>query len=146
MLVTSACSDRTVPTNPERMPAGVAGIAERAGFYPYLSGRRNLSVLARLDARQATPRMIRSRHRPCGARGTRGSPGRGLFRRDAPAAWVGFSAVALPRLLLLDEPTSALDPAGAREVRALARKLAEDGVAVLWSSHDMVEVERSAPR
>ncbi len=46
-----------------------------------------------------------------------------------------------PRLLLLDEPTSSLDPAGARDVRALLRHLADQGTAIVLSSHDMAEVE-----
>jgi ABC-2 type transport system ATP-binding protein len=46
-----------------------------------------------------------------------------------------------PQLLFLDEPTSSLDSAGARDVRALARRLASEGAAVVLSSHDMAEVE-----
>jgi ABC-2 type transport system ATP-binding protein len=44
-------------------------------------------------------------------------------------------------LLLLDEPTIGLDPAGARDVRALMRRLAAEGVTVLLSSHNVAEVE-----
>src|SRR5262249_10915430 len=40
-----------------------------------------------------------------------------------------------------DEPTSSLDPAGVRDVRALVRRLADAGAAVIFSSHDMSEVE-----
>jgi ABC-2 type transport system ATP-binding protein len=56
---------------------------------------------------------------------------------------LAFAAALLraPRLLLLDEPSSALDPAGAREVRALIRALADAGTTVLLSSHNLVEVE-----
>ena len=47
-----------------------------------------------------------------------------------------------PALLLLDEPTASLDPATAREVRAQIRALAQQGVSgVLWTSHNMYEVE-----
>lgn len=46
-----------------------------------------------------------------------------------------------PRCLLLDEPTIGLDPAAAREVRALVRTLADDGVTVFLSSHNMSEVD-----
>ena len=50
---------------------------------------------------------------------------------------LGIAAALLraPTLLLLDEPTSGLDPAGVREVGALLRRLAAEGIAVLLSSH-----------
>ncbi len=52
-----------------------------------------------------------------------------------------------PRLLLLDEPTASLDPATARDVRAKIRSLATDGqVSVLWTSHNMYEVEAVCDR
>ncbi|OGW75683.1 MAG: ABC transporter ATP-binding protein [Omnitrophica bacterium RBG_13_46_9] len=47
-----------------------------------------------------------------------------------------------PHLLLLDEPTASLDPATAREVRAEIREFVIQGKgAVLWTSHNMYEVE-----
>jgi ABC-2 type transport system ATP-binding protein len=51
---------------------------------------------------------------------------------------LGLAAVLLrrPQLLFLDEPTSSLDPAGARDVRETARRLADEGTAVVFSSHD----------
>jgi ABC-2 type transport system ATP-binding protein len=52
-----------------------------------------------------------------------------------------------PRLLLLDEPTASLDPSKARDIRALIRELARrDGVGVLWTSHNMIEVEQVCDR
>jgi len=52
-----------------------------------------------------------------------------------------------PRLLLLDEPTASLDPATAREVRAKIRGVAtERKVSVLWTSHNMYEVEAVCDR
>ncbi len=47
-----------------------------------------------------------------------------------------------PRLLLLDEPTASLDPATARDIRAKIRDFAaRDGVGILWTTHNMYEVE-----
>jgi ABC-2 type transport system ATP-binding protein len=46
-----------------------------------------------------------------------------------------------PELLLLDEPTSSLDPATAQEIRAQIRSFATGGTGVLWTSHNMNEVQ-----
>jgi ABC-2 type transport system ATP-binding protein len=52
-----------------------------------------------------------------------------------------------PRLLLLDEPTASLDPAVARDLRARIRHVAaRDAQGVLWTSHNMREVEEVCDR
>ena len=52
-----------------------------------------------------------------------------------------------PHLLLLDEPTASLDPASAQETRARMRRFAAEGVGgVLWTSHNMYEVEEVCDR
>ncbi|MFL6463088.1 MAG: ABC transporter ATP-binding protein [Bryobacteraceae bacterium] len=52
-----------------------------------------------------------------------------------------------PQLLLLDEPTASLDPATARDIRAKIRALAAQGIGgVLWTSHNMYEVEEVCDR
>ena len=52
-----------------------------------------------------------------------------------------------PQLLLLDEPTASLDPASARDIRAKIQRLAKDGTrGVLWTSHNMYEVEEVCDR
>lgn len=52
-----------------------------------------------------------------------------------------------PRLLLLDEPTASLDPATAREIRKKIRDFALcETAGVLWTSHNMNEVEEVCDR
>jgi len=52
-----------------------------------------------------------------------------------------------PHLLLLDEPTASLDPSVAREIRAKLRAFVDQGEgAVLWTSHNMYEVEEVCDR
>ncbi|MDT7779555.1 MAG: type transport system ATP-binding protein [Acidobacteriota bacterium] len=52
-----------------------------------------------------------------------------------------------PHLLLLDEPTASLDPSTARDIRARIREFATKGAGgVLWTSHNMYEVEEVCDR
>jgi ABC-2 type transport system ATP-binding protein len=119
---------------------GVAGFVESPRFYPYLSGRRNLQGLARLDGGAPAGRIDevleiveladRAEDRVRGY-------SFGMRQRLGVAA----SLLRSPRLLILDEPANGLDPAGIRDMRALVKRLADSGLTVLLSSHDMGEVE-----
>ena len=51
-----------------------------------------------------------------------------------------------PDLLLLDEPTASLDPETADRVRADLAEYAASGRTLLWTSHNLVEVERHCSR
>jgi ABC-2 type transport system ATP-binding protein len=125
--------------------AGVAGFVEGPRFYPYLSGRRNLRLLADYDGGGARSRIdevldvVELRDRS----GDKvGGYSHGMRQR------LGIAAALLrkPRLLLLDEPTTGLDPAGMRDMRDLVRRLARDGITVLLSSHLLAEVEELCNR
>jgi len=52
-----------------------------------------------------------------------------------------------PRLLLLDEPTASLDPSAADRIRGRIRAMAaRSGCGILWTSHNMYEVEETCDR
>jgi ABC-2 type transport system ATP-binding protein len=120
---------------------GVAGFVEDPTFYPYLSGRANLELVAELDRGLAAGKRIDEVLARVGLAGRGrdrvGGYSTGMKQRLGIAA----SLLRSPRLLLLDEPTAGLDPAGVREVGSLVRELSADGVAILLSSHQIVEVE-----
>jgi ABC-2 type transport system ATP-binding protein len=127
---------------------GVGGFVEEPAFYPYLSGRVNLSLLARLDGeawageREDVKTSVDSALERVGL-GRRGDDRVGGYSTGMRQR-LGIAAALLrsPRVLLLDEPTSGLDPAGARAVATLVGDLAADGVAILLSSHQIGELER----
>jgi tungstate transport system ATP-binding protein len=51
-----------------------------------------------------------------------------------------------PQVLLLDEPTASLDPAAKREVERLMADFADDGMTLIFSSHNLGQVKRLAQR
>src|SRR5437762_5981829 len=125
--------------------AGVAGFVEGPRFYPYLSGRKNLQLLADYDGGDARSRIeevletVELRDR---AKDRVGGYSHGMRQRLGIAA----SLLRRPQLLLLDEPTTGLDPAGMRDMRDLIRRLAADGITILLSSHLLYEVEELCNR
>ncbi|MCL2514521.1 MAG: ABC transporter ATP-binding protein [Microbacteriaceae bacterium] len=123
----------------------VSGFVEEPRFYPYLSARRNLELLSRLDgsAVGATPdEALELVDLAARARDKVGNFSTGMRQRLGIAAALLRSA----RLVLLDEPTIGLDPANARAVRDLVRELAGRGIALLLSSHNMPEVAEVCDR
>ena len=119
---------------------------EGAAFYPYLSGRRNLEVIGRIngfyDANyfDALLRQVglseRARQRVRGY-------SLGMKQR------LGLAAALLnhPDLLIMDEPTNGLDPAGIQEMRAFMRELVDEhDKTVFFSSHLLSEVEQICDR
>jgi ABC-2 type transport system ATP-binding protein len=124
---------------------GVAGFVEGPRFYSYLSGRKNLRLLADYDGDGARSRveevleLVELRDR---AKDRVGGYSHGMRQRLGIAA----SLLRQPQLLLLDEPTTGLDPAGMRDMRDLVRRLAGEGITILLSSHLLNEVEELCNR
>ena len=49
-----------------------------------------------------------------------------------------------PAVLLADEPTASLDGAARRTIEALGRALANEGMPIIWVSHDVEQLRRLA--
>ncbi len=114
---------------------GVAGFVEEPSFYPYLSGRVNLELLAELDRSPEARARVDEVLEQVGLAGRAGDRVNGYSTGMRQRLGIAAALLRSPRLLLLDEPTSGLDPAGVREVGGLLRRLASEGTAVLLSSH-----------
>jgi ABC-2 type transport system ATP-binding protein len=122
---------------------GVGALIETPSFYPYLSGRDNLRVLASAGAPTPAGRVetvldyVGMRDRAGDAVKTYSL---GMKQR------LGIAAALLsdPELLLLDEPANGLDPGGIVALRETLRFLTAEGKTVLISSHILPEVENLA--
>ena len=133
------------PMESVRALEGVAGFVEAPTFYPYLTGRRNLELLAAFDGDGAPSRIdpaLDTVELSDRAGDRVGGYSHGMRQR------LGIAAALLrdPKLLLLDEPATGLDPGGMRDMRLLIRRLADDGMTVLLSSHLLAEVEEVCNR
>lgn len=123
------------------VPEGVAGFVETPSFYPYLTAIQNLELLAKLDGHYLRDGEILETLDEVGLTAQVDDDVSGFSAGMRQRLGLAAALLRSPRLLFLDEPTNALDPAGARDVRALAQRLADEGAAVVLSSHDMAEVE-----
>jgi ABC-2 type transport system ATP-binding protein len=124
---------------------GVAGFVEAPRFYPYLTARKNLELLAALDgggARELIDEVLETVELAPRAKHRVGGYSHGMRQR------LGIAAALLrrPRLLILDEPATGLDPGGMRDMRQLIQRLAGDGITVLLSSHQLPEVQELCDR
>ena len=124
---------------PDVMPR-IGALVEGPKFVPGLSGRKNLTLLARSvgvhrSAVEAALAQVGLKGRE---RDSFRSYSLGMRQRLAIAA----TLLRSPELLILDEPTNGLDPAGIRDVRAMIRSLGDSGVTVLLSSHLLAEVQQ----
>jgi ABC-type multidrug transport system ATPase subunit len=131
------------PGSPESL-ARVGALIESPTFYPFLSGRDNLRVLARYSGAPEARIDAVLREVDLAARaGDRfGTYSLGMKQR------LGIAGALLkdPELLILDEPTNGMDPAGMAEMRGFIRNLGQGQRTVLLSSHLMTEVEQVSDR
>jgi ABC-type multidrug transport system ATPase subunit len=146
-LVRPTAGSATVAGHPAGDPAGlrrVGALIEGPAFYPYLSGRQNLRVVADYtgvghehveDVLERVDLRERGRDRYS-------TYSLGMKQR------LGIAAALLrdPELLILDEPANGMDPQGIAEMRTLIRGLGEGQRTVLLSSHLLGEVEQVCDR
>ena len=118
----------------------IGATLEYPNFYPYLSCRDNLRLVARVKGRKnrevdevldtvGLKDRQRTRFSACSL---------GMKQRLA----IGATLLGDPELIVLDEPANGLDPAGQREIRDVIRGLGERGKTIFLSSHILHDVER----
>jgi ABC-2 type transport system ATP-binding protein len=132
------------PAGTAEVTARVGALVEGPGFYPYLSGRDNLRVMARYRhlpetaAEEALERV--------GLAGRGGDKFKSYSLGMKQRLGVASALMGDPDLVVLDEPTNGLDPAGMVDMRRLITGLADGGQTVLLSSHLLDEVQEICDR
>jgi ABC-type multidrug transport system ATPase subunit len=124
--------------------ARIGALIEAPGFYPFLSARDNLRVLAEHAGveKERVEAVLDEVVLDDRASDRFGTYSQGMKQR------LGVAAALLkdPDVLILDEPTTGLDPKGMAEMRGFIRGLGRGRRTVLLSSHLMPEVEQICDR
>lgn len=120
--------------------ARTGNLIETPVFFEHLSARKNLKIhLEYMDCKDAD--KIESILEKVGLKDSADQHvstfSLGMRQRLA----IARALVHEPSLLILDEPINGMDPVGIRDMRELFRKLSEQGVTILMSSHFLSEVE-----
>jgi ABC-2 type transport system ATP-binding protein len=128
---------------PEKFRERISYLPEEAGAYKNLKGTDYLKFMAKFYARsdQEMNEFI-TRARDIADLGKRlnekaGTYSKGMTRKLLLAR----ALMTKPDLAILDEPTSGLDVINALEVREIVKRFAKEGISVLLSSHNMLEIE-----
>ena len=127
-------------THPERYLPCVGALIEAPTFYPSLSGRTNLEVLAHLGdyPRSRVSQVLELVELSDRAKDPVRTYSQGMKQRLG----VAMALLPDPDLLILDEPANGLDPLGIIQMRDLLRRLREQGKTIFISSHLLGELEQ----
>lgn len=128
---------------PDRIREKISYLPEEAGAYRNLTGVEYFRFMATFYASSPDERQeYIKRAADIAGLGTRlnekvGTYSKGMVRK----LLLGRALMNKPALAILDEPTSGLDVINALEVREIIKTFAREGVSVLLSSHNMLEIE-----
>jgi len=119
----------------------IGATLETPNFYPHMSGRDNLRVVAMVKGLGAKEidRVLDTVGLDARQKDRFETYSLGMKQRLALAA----TLLGRPELLILDEPANGLDPEGIREIRDILLSFAAGGGTVFVSSHVLAEVERT---
>ncbi len=118
----------------------IGAILETPNFYPYLSGRKNLEIVATIKELSNPPidEVLETVNLKARAGSKFKTYSLGMKQRLAIAS----ALLNNPQVMVLDEPTNGLDPQGIAEIRQLIIDVASRGITVILASHLLVEIEK----
>lgn len=138
----------SILTEPDKVRKSITYLPDEAGAYKNMTGKGYLQFMAEIyaDTKAEAEEFVKTGCEICEL-GDRlndkiGDYSRGMTRKLLLARAI----MSKPALAILDEPTSGLDIINALEIRRMIKKLAENGMSFLLSSHNMLEIEYVSDR
>jgi ABC-2 type transport system ATP-binding protein len=134
--------------DPDRVRRRLGFMPDAFGTYPYMNCEEYLDFFARayelrgIERRKAVERTMKFTGVDALAR----KPITGLSKGMKQRLCLGRSMIHDPSVLVLDEPAAGLDPRARIELRRMIRDLADDGKAILISSHILTELAEMCDR
>jgi len=128
---------------PEKIRENISYLPEEAGAYRNLKGRNYLKFMAnfyaetREKAEETVKRAEAIAELGSALNDKVGTYSKGMVRKLLLAR----ALMTKPAMAILDEPTSGLDVINSLEIREIIKKFAKEGISVLLSSHNMLEIE-----
>lgn len=122
-----------------------SALIESPGLYQDMTGKENIDLIARL--RNVSKERVKEIYEftEIGKALERKVSGYSMGMKQRLA--LGIAILTKPRFLILDEPTNGLDPTGVIKLRSTLQKLVkEEDISILFSSHQLGEVEKLADR
>jgi ABC-2 type transport system ATP-binding protein len=116
---------------------------QQGGVYPTMGPAAALRLFAAYYDEPADPAELLDR---MGLAPVARTPWRRLSGGEQRRLSLGLALVGRPRVAFLDEPTAGVDPQGRLAIRSEVRRLRDDGVCVLLTTHELDEAERLADR
>ncbi len=118
----------------------IGAILEQPSFYPYLSAKKNLEIVARIKGKgkENIDKVLEQVGLFERRNDTFKTYSLGMKQRLSIAS----ALLVDPPVLILDEPTNGLDPQGIAEMRSLIKDVAKRGKTILFASHMLDEVQK----
>jgi ABC-2 type transport system ATP-binding protein len=126
--------------------ARVGAMIEEPAFRPWMTGQRNLEVLALYGSPLPHADAVASALAKAGLTSVADRKVKTYSQGMRQRLALALALMRAPSVVLLDEPTNGMDPAAVREFRATVRSLAGSGTTVFLSSHQLTEVEQICDR
>ncbi len=132
------------PINEKRQVSKKVGVMlQRGGIYPRMTVKAALNLYAGFYENPIPPAELSKK---LDLDHVLEQKYRRLSGGEAQRLSLALAIIGRPEVVFLDEPTAGVDPAGRLVIREIIRTLADSGVAVLLTTHELAEAERVADR